>query len=70
MVAQNYEMDFTETNISIYQESQNQNQDQEMDKEMDKEDEGAQVECWKCEGTKLNKRGKKPCRKCQGTGSI
>jgi len=64
MVAQNYEMDFTETNISIYPESQNLIQDQ------DKEDDGAQIECYKCEGSKLNKSGKKPCRKCKGTGTF
>ena len=75
MVAQNYEMDFTETNISIYPESERV-LDQDKDKEdiiapvlADKEDDGA-VECWKCQGTKLNKNGKKPCKKCKGTGFV
>lgn len=62
MVAQNYEMDFTETNVSIYPESQNLDKIEEID--------GAQVECWKCDGSKLNKNGKKPCRKCHGKGFI
>jgi len=55
MVAQNYEMDFTETNVSIYPES-----------DKIEENDGAQVECWKFDGSKLNKNGKKPCRKCHG----
>jgi len=39
MVAQNYEMDFTETNVSIYPEC-----------DKIEENDGAQVECWKCDG--------------------
>jgi DnaJ-class molecular chaperone len=26
------------------------------------------IECYKCEGTKLNKNKTKPCRKCKGRG--
>jgi RecJ-like exonuclease len=68
-------MDFTETNISIYPES-DRLLDQDKDKEdiiapvQNEEEQEGQVECWKCNGTKLNKKGKKPCRKCQGTGFV
>jgi RecJ-like exonuclease len=36
----------------------------------DMEEKGAKLECYKCEGTKMNKKGTKPCRKCKGTGFI
>ena len=26
------------------------------------------IECYKCDGTKVNKKDTKPCRKCKGTG--
>jgi len=26
------------------------------------------IECYKCDGTKLNKKGTKPCKKCAGLG--
>lgn len=26
------------------------------------------IECYKCDGTKVNKKGKKPCKKCAGSG--
>lgn len=28
------------------------------------------IECFKCDGTKLNKKGTQPCKKCGGTGII
>jgi DnaJ-class molecular chaperone len=52
-------MDFTETNVSIYPSEQ-----------LEESEDCAKVECWKCDGTKLNKKGKKPCKKCGGQGFI
>ena len=57
-------MDFTETNVSIFPDM-----DKVDEKEQNDED-GAVVECWKCDGTKLNKKGTKPCKKCKGTGFV
>lgn len=33
------------------------------------EDTGNTPECFKCDGSKVNKRGK-PCKKCNGTGKL
>ena len=33
------------------------------------EDTGNAPECFKCDGSKVNKRGK-PCKKCNGTGKL